>query len=59
MDETSARILRVDDDARLRELLRDAMETEGFTVYTNEWWHFDFDQWRRYPIQNVTFEQIR
>ena len=43
----------------LRELLRDAMETEGFTVYTNEWWHFDFDQWRRYPIQNVTFEQIR
>ncbi|MEX2283096.1 MAG: serine hydrolase [Gemmatimonadota bacterium] len=43
----------------LRELLRDAMETEGFTVYEFEWWHFDYGEWRRYPIQNLTFEQIR
>jgi D-alanyl-D-alanine dipeptidase len=43
----------------LRELLRDAMETEGFTVYEFEWWHFDFNNWRRYPIQNVTFENVR
>lgn len=41
-----------------RELLRDAMEAQDFTVYEAEWWHFDFDDWRSYPIQNLTFEQI-
>jgi len=43
----------------LRELLRDAMEAEGFTVYDYEWWHFDYRDWRSYPIQNLTFDQIR
>jgi CubicO group peptidase (beta-lactamase class C family)/D-alanyl-D-alanine dipeptidase len=41
-----------------RDLLRDEMEKEGFTVYEYEWWHFDFKDWKRYPIQNLTFEQI-
>ena len=35
-----------------RELLRHAMEAEGFTVYEAEWWHFDYKDWREYPIQN-------
>ena len=41
-----------------RRLLRNAMEDEGFTVYEDEWWHFDYKDWRRYPILNVPFEQI-
>ena len=41
-----------------RELLRDAMEAEGFRVYAYEWWHFDFQGWERYRIQNATFEEI-
>jgi len=41
-----------------RDLLRHAMETEGFTVYEAEWWHFDYQDWRRYRIQNLTFEQL-
>jgi len=41
-----------------RKLLRDAMESEGFTVYDAEWWHFDFKDWQKYPIGNVTFDQI-
>jgi CubicO group peptidase (beta-lactamase class C family)/D-alanyl-D-alanine dipeptidase len=41
-----------------RELLRDAMEAEGFQVYEWEWWHFDFGEWRRYRIGNETFERI-
>jgi CubicO group peptidase (beta-lactamase class C family)/D-alanyl-D-alanine dipeptidase len=41
-----------------RELLRDAMEAEGFRVYEYEWWHFDFDGWERYRIGNQVFEQI-
>jgi D-alanyl-D-alanine dipeptidase len=41
-----------------RKLLRDAMEAEGFTVYSAEWWHFDYQDWQKYRIGNVTFEQI-
>ncbi|MGW8267679.1 MAG: M15 family metallopeptidase, partial [Longimicrobiales bacterium] len=42
----------------LRELLREAMEAHGFTVYPAEWWHFDYQDWRRYRIGNQTFEEI-
>jgi len=42
-----------------RRVLREAMEAEGFTVYEAEWWHFDYNDWRKYRIGNVTFEQIR
>jgi D-alanyl-D-alanine dipeptidase len=41
-----------------RELLRHAMEAEGFTVNVNEWWHFDHKDWSTYPILNVRFEDI-
>jgi CubicO group peptidase (beta-lactamase class C family)/D-alanyl-D-alanine dipeptidase len=41
-----------------RDILRHAMEAEGFTVYEFEWWHFDYKDWRRYPILNITFEQL-
>jgi CubicO group peptidase (beta-lactamase class C family)/D-alanyl-D-alanine dipeptidase len=42
-----------------RKLLRDAMEAEGFTVYEAEWWHFDYNDWRKYRIGNVPFDKIR
>jgi CubicO group peptidase (beta-lactamase class C family)/D-alanyl-D-alanine dipeptidase len=42
-----------------RTLLRHAMEDEGFTVYEDEWWHFDYQDWKKYPILNVPYEQIR
>jgi D-alanyl-D-alanine dipeptidase len=42
-----------------RDLLRWAMEQVGFDVYEFEWWHFDFRGWEKYPIMNVTFENIR
>lgn len=41
-----------------RELLRDAMESEGFSVYEFEWWHFDFDGWENYRILTETFEML-
>ena len=41
-----------------RELLRREMESEGFTVYEAEWWHFDYKDWRKYRIGNVAFDQI-
>jgi D-alanyl-D-alanine dipeptidase len=41
-----------------RKLLRDAMEAEGFTVYSAEWWHFDYKDWQKYRIGNLRFEEI-
>lgn len=43
---------------RLRDMLRAAMEAEGFAVYEPEWWHYDYKDWRQYPILNVTFKEI-
>jgi D-alanyl-D-alanine dipeptidase len=43
---------------RHRDLLRGAMEAEGFTVYELEWWHFDYQGWERYRIGNELFERI-
>jgi D-alanyl-D-alanine dipeptidase len=42
-----------------RDLLRTLMEAEGFTVYAEEWWHFDYSGWQRYPILNLPFDAIR
>jgi D-alanyl-D-alanine dipeptidase len=41
-----------------RDLLRRAMEDQGFTVYEAEWWHFDYKDWKKYATSNLTFEQI-
>ena len=38
---------------RLRDLLRTAMTAEGFLVYAEEWWHFDFKDWQAWSIGNV------
>ena len=42
----------------MRDLLRSAMEAEGFTVFKVEWWHFDYKDWQRYRIENVSFEEL-
>jgi D-alanyl-D-alanine dipeptidase len=42
----------------LRDLLRQVMETQGFTVYKAEWWHFDYKDWPQYRILNIPFEMM-
>jgi D-alanyl-D-alanine dipeptidase len=42
-----------------RDLLRAAMEAEGFAVLPEEWWHFDFKDWKAYGIQNIPFAAIK
>ena len=42
-----------------RDLLRRAMEKQGFAVYDYEWWHFDYRDWPHYAVQNIPFENIR
>lgn len=41
-----------------RDLLRKMMEVEGFTVNDNEWWHFDYKDWKEYAIYDIAFSQI-
>jgi D-alanyl-D-alanine dipeptidase len=41
-----------------RDLLRRMMEGEGFAVQKSEWWHFDYKDWKEYPIMNVAFEKL-
>jgi zinc D-Ala-D-Ala dipeptidase len=34
-----------EEQRRLRDMLREAMEREGFAVYEPEWWHYDYKDW--------------
>lgn len=47
-----------EEQRRLRDLLRSAMESEGFAVYEPEWWHYDYKDWKEYPILNISFSEI-
>jgi len=46
------------DERARRALLRRAMERQGFVVNPTEWWHFDYKDWRQYPILNTKFEDL-
>jgi D-alanyl-D-alanine dipeptidase len=46
------------EERQRRDLLRSAMEREGFSVAGNEWWHFDYRDWKAYGIQNARFEDL-
>jgi D-alanyl-D-alanine dipeptidase len=40
-----------------RDLLRRLMEAEGFAVNPNEWWHFDYKDWEKYAIYDISFAE--
>src|ERR1700760_494700 len=46
------------DERARRALLRRAMERQGFVVNPTEWWHFDYKDWKQYPILNTKFEDL-
>lgn len=41
-----------------RDKLRRLMESEGFKVNSEEWWHFDHKDWSEYAIYNIPFPEI-
>lgn len=47
-----------DKETRNRDMLRNLMEGEGFTVNPNEWWHFDYKDWEQYAIYDIAFSEI-
>jgi zinc D-Ala-D-Ala dipeptidase len=38
-----------------RDKLRTLMESEGFIVNDEEWWHFDYKDWQQYAIYDISF----
>lgn len=48
-----------DEQRRMRDLLKQEMEKQGFTVFSIEWWHFDYNNWREYPILDIDFSEIK
>lgn len=41
-----------------RKLLQSLMVKNGFRIFTTEWWHFDFKDWRSYPLLDVPFDAL-
>ncbi|RNI27012.1 M15 family metallopeptidase [Rufibacter latericius] len=42
-----------------RALLINTMQRHGFTVFHNEWWHFDFNDWPKYPLMDIRFKDLK
>lgn len=40
------------------ELLQKAMTCNGFQLFETEWWHFDFSDWQKYPIYDISFQEL-
>jgi len=47
-----------EEQRKLRDLLIIKMGNNGFEVYEYEWWHFDYNGWETYRIQNIPFSEI-
>ncbi|MBI2418453.1 MAG: M15 family metallopeptidase [Ignavibacteriales bacterium] len=41
-----------------RATLRTTMEKFGFSHITSEWWHFDFEHWNKYPLMDISFDDL-
>jgi len=41
-----------------RQTLIDVMSPWGFSVYPDEWWHFDFKGWEKYELMDLTFGEL-
>jgi zinc D-Ala-D-Ala dipeptidase len=39
-------------------MLEGWMVAEGFVPLANEWWHYDWADWRRYPVMDVPLEAV-
>jgi D-alanyl-D-alanine dipeptidase len=41
-----------------RARLRSVMEKHGFEALSNEWWHYDYQGWEKYPLMDKSFEEL-
>jgi D-alanyl-D-alanine dipeptidase len=43
----------------IRNMLISIMKNHGFDVLENEWWHYDYKDWEKYRIQDISFSEIK
>ncbi|BBE18312.1 D-alanyl-D-alanine dipeptidase [Aquipluma nitroreducens] len=41
-----------------RKILIETMAKHGFIVYSSEWWHYDFNDWQKFGLMDLSFEQL-
>ena len=41
-----------------RELLKEVMAKHGFKVLADEWWHYDFEDWKKFDLMDIPFEEL-
>ena len=41
-----------------RQFLEDIMIKHGFIPYVCEWWHFNDDEWEKYPLLDINFSEL-
>ncbi len=42
-----------------RDLIIAVMEKQGFKVNSSEWWHFDFNGWKKFEVLDIDFEELQ
>ena len=42
-----------------RDLLQRVMTQHGFLSYPDEWWHFDFRGWEKFPVLSIGFQDLK
>jgi len=47
-----------DEVIRNRNLLITTMQQFGFSVYPHEWWHFDYIGWEKFPLMDLSFDEL-
>jgi D-alanyl-D-alanine dipeptidase len=48
-----------EEQKRNRKTLTDLMTSTGFTTVTTEWWHYDYYDWRNFPLLDVHFDSLQ
>lgn len=44
--------------AKNRALLQKAMRAHGFQTIQSEWWHFNYNGWRDFPVVDISLEEL-
>lgn len=42
-----------------RSILKETMEQHGFVSLDSEWWHYDYQGWKEYPVLDLDFDEIK
>jgi len=42
-----------------RAFLLSVMTHFGFTRYPTEWWHFDYNGWKNFPLMDLSFDELQ